>query len=152
MKRYFLISLFLHLLIIFGYSAINGSIIPSNFSRGSALPRNMVLTTGLRPGILESNNSGQMFEPIGVTELSNYAHPDNIPPHYPAQARLNHWQGESVILLRINKAGLVEDSFLLKSSGHRILDNAALSAVVRWKFPTVKRAVEVRFPVRFVLD
>ena len=158
MRRYFFISLGLHLLVVFAYTAVTGFALPLNFSHGSALPRSTVLPASLHSspsgtGILEKD-SGTAFagESIGIAELSNYANSDNLPPRYPPQALLQRWQGETLLLLQINRDGLLHGVSLLRSSGHVALDEAALAVARHWRFHGVNRPVEVRFPVRFVLD
>ena len=58
---------------------------------------------------------------------------------------------------RRERAGQAESVTLIKSSGHRLLDNSALEAVRKWKFHPatiggVKVSSTVKVPVRFRLD
>ncbi|GBR75828.1 transport protein TonB [Candidatus Termititenax persephonae] len=92
------------------------------------------------------------YELLGVTELSGYADPQNRPPPYPALALRNRWQGEVVLLLSINKSGGLDKVDLLKSSGHQILDETARQAAWGWRFQGLKQNIQVRFPVKFVLE
>ena len=81
----------------------------------------------------------------------------NPPPVYPAEAKRNRQQGVALFRVVVSAAGQAESVKLIKSSGHRILDNSALDAVRKWKFhPStiggVKVSSTVKVPVRFRLD
>ena len=63
----------------------------------------------------------------------------------------------SLFRVVVSAAGQAESVKLIKSSGHRILDNSALDAVRKWKFHPatlggVKVSSTVKVPVRFRLD
>jgi len=154
MKRYFFISVFLHLLIAAAFAMRGGSIMPAGFRQGSALPRNSVMPAMLYPvgaGMLEKDSIAFSGDTIGVAELNNYAHSSNLPPRYPSRALRHRWQGETLLLLQINSDGYMREVTLLKSSGYSVLDEAALAAAQYWRFHGLNRPVEVRFPVKFVL-
>jgi TonB family protein len=73
---------------------------------------------------------------------------DNPRPEYPRAAREAGWEG--MVLLRVEvlpdgRAGFVT---LHRTSGHAILDEAALSAVQRWRFIP---AMDGNFPIRSVV-
>jgi len=56
-------------------------------------------------------------------------------PEYPLEAGARHFTGSGIALLEIDrKTGYVTAARMLKSTGHVILDNAALSAFMRWRF------------------
>jgi periplasmic protein TonB len=81
----------------------------------------------------------------------------NPPPIYPAEAKRNRQQGVALFRVMVSSAGQAESVRLIKSSGHRILDNSALDAVRKWKFHPasiggVKVSSTVKVPVRFRLD
>jgi protein TonB len=81
----------------------------------------------------------------------------NRPPPYPAGAAFLGEQGSVVVLIHVSPAGLPDDVDVVQSSGHPLLDDAALRAVRTWRFvPAVKdgRAVESAVPMtfRFSLD
>ena len=81
----------------------------------------------------------------------------NPPPVYPAEAKRNRQQGVALFRVVVSAAGQAESVTLIKSSGHRILDNSALEAVRKWKFHPatiggVKVSSAVKVPVRFRLD
>lgn len=48
------------------------------------------------------------------------------PPEYPLEARRRELQGQTVVLLGIPAEGVPEEPKLLRSSGHPVLDQAAL--------------------------
>ena len=56
-------------------------------------------------------------------------------PEYPFVAWRNEYSGSGVALLEIDKrTGYVTSATMLKSMGHRILDDAALKAFRQWRF------------------
>ena len=71
-------------------------------------------------------------------------------PDYPIQER--HFTGSGVVLLQVDpKTGYVIGAQILKSTGHVILDNAALSAFTRWRFkPGTVR--QVRLPIHYTMN
>lgn len=80
----------------------------------------------------------------------------NRPPYYPEVAHRNGWTGLCLVRIAVTAQGQAGAVSLARSSGHGILDQAALSAVRKWKFsPRMVRghavtcAVEV--PVNFSL-
>jgi protein TonB len=80
----------------------------------------------------------------------------NRPPHYPDLARRNGWQGLCMVRVTVNENGRPGAVSLARSSGYGILDQAALTAVRRWKFtPRMVRGVPaastVEVPVNFSL-
>jgi protein TonB len=80
----------------------------------------------------------------------------NRPPHYPDLARRNGWQGLCMVRVAVSASGRAGAVSLARSSGYGILDQAALTAVKRWKFtPRMVRGVSaestVEVPVNFSL-
>jgi len=73
------------------------------------------------------------------------------PPDYPIDARERHLTGSGIALLRVDqKTGYVIAGRMLKSTGHIILDNAALSAFKRWRFkPGTMR--QIRIPIHYTM-
>lgn len=72
-------------------------------------------------------------------------------PSYSLEARQQHEQGTVLIKLTIAKEGKTQNIRLLKSSGFKDLDNAALRAVVLWRAHSQYVGREVVVPVRFVM-
>lgn len=56
-------------------------------------------------------------------------------PAYPAAALRNRYQGTVNITFTVDEMGKVLDAKVDKTSGFTMLDNAALEAVGRWRFP-----------------
>lgn len=80
----------------------------------------------------------------------------NPAPVYPVYAREQGWEGVVTLQASVEKDGSVRKVFVLKSSGYRILDEAASDAVQRWKFLPARVghlsfASKVIIPVRFEL-
>ena len=72
-------------------------------------------------------------------------------PPYPLEGRKRHLTGSGTVLLQVDeKTGYVISGRILQSTGHVILDNAALSAFTRWRFrPGTVR--QVRMPFNYTL-
>lgn len=78
------------------------------------------------------------------------------PPAYPPLAREQGEEGETIVRARLDRDGAPEEVLLHASSGHSMLDRAALAAVRRWLFEPGRRNGEpvtawVQIPVRFAL-
>lgn len=71
---------------------------------------------------------------------ANYkaAYLQNPPPRYPPLARERHWQGAVLIRVHILADGTADEVRLERSSGHEMLDEAALDAVKSWRFVSAK--------------
>jgi periplasmic protein TonB len=81
----------------------------------------------------------------------------NPPPPYPPAARQRHYQGTVLLEVLVDEGGKVGELRVARSSGHPLLDRAALNAVRHWRFEPGRRhgvniAMWVQIPVRFVLD
>jgi TonB family protein len=93
---------------------------------------------------------------VGLDEDSAADLSGNRPPVYPLDAVRRRLQGVVLLQLRITAQGKVEDVKLIQSSGHPILDNAAIDAVASWQGRPARRwgqavtSVE-RLPIRFRL-
>ena len=80
----------------------------------------------------------------------------NIPRHptpkYPLAARREHLTGAGLFFLEIDTiSGAVTHVNVSKSTGHTILDEAAVSALRQWRFAP-HSAVEVSVPITFSMD
>jgi TonB family protein len=72
-------------------------------------------------------------------------------PGYPEEAQKSKVVGSGLYELRINKAGKVTEVAIVRSSGSRVLDQAARSAFIKWQFrPAV--FVRVRLPVSWAAN
>jgi len=81
----------------------------------------------------------------------------NRPPVYPPQAVQRGFQGTVVLLIQVTEDGLVGQLDLAESSGHSVLDAAAMYAVRTWRFAPARAggravAATVRLPIRFSLE
>ena len=85
---------------------------------------------------------------------ANYAH--NPKPEYPALAKSREWQGQVLLRVKVSAAGLSDAVEVDHSSGHEILDDAAIDAVKQWRFIPARRgdmavASSVIVPIVFSL-
>lgn len=72
-------------------------------------------------------------------------------PEYPLEARARRWTGGGVVVMEVDSTtGKVTTATMVRSTGHKILDDAAVAAFRRWSFKpgTVTR---VTTPIRFTL-
>lgn len=82
---------------------------------------------------------------------------ENEKPVYPEIARRRGMFGVVLLRLQINKKGFVDNVYILKTSGFKILDYSALSSVKTWRFIPAKKgnsyiSSEMEIPIRFVLN
>lgn len=81
----------------------------------------------------------------------------NPAPVYPFRARQRGWEGVVLLDVLVNEQGLPAEIKLKRSSGHRVLDEAALEAVAKWEFKPASLgklafSAWIEIPVRFVLE
>jgi len=93
--------------------------------------------------------------PAIVAAIPRYK--ENAPPAYPRIARRRGYEGIVLLSVKVLGNGYVEEVKIKKSSGHSILDRAALKAVRKWKFEPASRVgapvtMWVDVPVHFVLQ
>lgn len=79
------------------------------------------------------------------------------PPDYPPTAVRRHQEGIVIVRALVTRPGRPEDIVVWQSSGHSLLDAAALEAVAGWQFrPSVQNgalvAAWVEVPVSFLLN
>jgi protein TonB len=82
---------------------------------------------------------------------------DNPPPPYPRRAYFDRLTGTVHLRLRIDTNGQVADLEIAESSGHSILDDAAASSVIDWRFKPAHRDGRpvtqwVEVPITFQLE
>jgi len=80
----------------------------------------------------------------------------NSSPEYPAIARRRGYEGSVLLSTKISIEGNVVEVRIKESSGHSVLDRAAVKAVEVWAFEPARRMgipipMLVDVPVRFVL-
>ena len=93
----------------------------------------------------------------GALQLATPLYRLNPPPVYPQAARQRRSEGVVLLRVLVLADGMVGELRLEKSSGHAVLDQAALRAVRGWAFAPGRRggvpaAMEVLVPVRFTLE
>jgi TonB family protein len=81
----------------------------------------------------------------------------NPAPVYPLYAREKGWEGLVILNVLVQKDGRTGQVSVVKSSGHEILDQAAVSSVQKWRFlparvGKLKFASSLQIPIRFVLE
>lgn len=77
-----------------------------------------------------------------------------VPPTYPPLALRRRWTGTVLLTAIVNNSGDIISVKIKKSSGHRILDSAAMKAVWSWRFSTSNGpgvASSVLIPIDFKL-
>ncbi|MDD5300275.1 MAG: energy transducer TonB [Gallionella sp.] len=84
------------------------------------------------------------------------AYLNNPVPSYPMMARRMGWQGKVVVNVEVLASGLPGQVKLHQSSGHDVLDNAALQAVRSWRFVAARQNGQVvtkwfLVPIPFIL-
>ena len=82
---------------------------------------------------------------------------ENTAPPYPAGALRRKLQGNVNLKVFVKEDGTPGDVILLESSGHSILDDAAIKAVLKWRFePGLENsrpvAMWVEVPIKFFLE
>jgi protein TonB len=73
---------------------------------------------------------------------------DNPRPEYPRSARESGWEGTVMLRVEVLENGTSGAVLVHKTCGHAVLDDAALSAVQKWKFAP---AMDGAFPVRSIV-
>nr|WP_240788708.1 energy transducer TonB [Ramlibacter henchirensis] len=81
----------------------------------------------------------------------------NPPPAYPAMSRRLGEQGQVMVRVLIGADGSAQQAQVTRSSGYERLDQAALNAVLKWRYVPGKRggvpeAMWFNVPINFVLE
>ena len=92
----------------------------------------------------------------GARTVAQPVYLSNPPPAYPLTARQKGLEGRVVLRVKVGDSGAVEKISVKQGSGHEVLDQAALSAVKKWKFQPatiggLKVADTIDLPVVFSL-
>ena len=79
-----------------------------------------------------------------------------VAPKYPRIAKRRGVEGTVILMLMINRRGIVDNALIDRSSGYSVLDKAAIKAATQWRFmPIIKagksKLAQARVPVRFSL-
>ena len=82
-------------------------------------------------------SSAMMMPPAGSTSATdNFPVSDshNPSPEYPEMAVFLGYQGTAVIRIKVSAQGISKGVEILRSSGHKILDESAAKALKKWRF------------------
>ena len=89
-----------------------------------------------QPGIFTGPELTQIFYKI-------------VLPDYPYEARRNSWSGRGTFRAHISADGKVTRVVVVKSTGHRAMDDVVTRAALLWRAPP-GRKMEVDFPMAFI--
>ena len=87
-------------------------------------------------------DGGESGEGGGVTTSASYVGPglSNPPPKYPYRARRKGQEGRAILRVKVTASGDASAVWVIRSSGHRLLDDAAVDAVRGWRFQPASRS------------
>ena len=103
----------------------------------------------------ESVSKQQAGMPL-VEARYNVSELNNPRPAYPLVARKRGYQGRVVLRVFVTTSGKCGDVKLVKTSGYKALDNAAITAVREWRFMPAQQGNEIKaswveIPINFIL-
>jgi protein TonB len=106
--------------------------------------------------VRESSSTTPSLPPAEVREAVP-AYRINPTPEYPSLARRRGYEGTVVVEAFVDREGRVQDLRLYQSSGHEVLDRAAMQAVKGWLFEPARRGRDkiemwVKVPLSFRLE
>jgi protein TonB len=104
------------------------------------------LRSGTTPGPPAKEQAGPQAT-LPQSTAARYG--QNPVPPYPSEARRRGWEGTVLLMVEILESGRPERITIKESSGHSVLDEAALGAVERWTFVPAQRDGK---PVRSVAE
>ncbi len=118
------------------------------------LPRialHVALTISLSPLCLQA----QVLKPSSGPALPDAIRLDvvvhQVPPEYPYEARRAHLTGRGILIGEVDlKTGVVTSVRMEKSTGYRLLDQAALNAFRQWRFKPGKVS-RFRTPINYTM-
>jgi periplasmic protein TonB len=89
--------------------------------------------------------------------VAGAAYLHNPPPEYPELAQENGWEGKVLLKVHVLPDGHPDNVGVMKTSGQRVLDDAAVKTVYKWSFVPAKRgetavAGWVTVPITFNLS
>lgn len=95
-------------------------------------------------------------EPVKAA-FGGIGYKNNPAPDYPAQAVRQGWQGTVLLRVRVLASGTVDAIEVIRSSGKKLLDDAAIATVQRWVFaPSTRGSAAIdgfaTVPIEFKLD
>lgn len=136
-------------------SATRGSVAPAPNAEPLAAPSVAPAMTATTPGAMAGTAEVAVAPPIELP--SNAAYLQNPKPPYPALSRRLGEQGKVVVRVLIEVDGTAREAEINQSSGFDRLDQAALEAVLRWRYVPGRRAgvpqaMWFNIPISFVLE
>jgi len=120
---------------------------PSLSTRTSTVsdsPVRRINTRTLTPNVLKAMAPGS-----GRISKSKVGLGRTIPPVYPRIARESGWEGTVLVRVAVQPDGRPDSIKVRKSSGHQILDEAAVEAVKKWRFFPAK---DGNIPIRSMVE
>jgi protein TonB len=113
-------------------------------------------TAASRPRPTSTWSSIPVEQRVGTDDDREADLSDNPPPRYPSEGIRRRLEGTVTLELRISSAGRVSEVKVLRSSGHTVLDEAAVKAVRQWSGQPARRfgqpiSTVERLPIRFRL-
>jgi protein TonB len=106
-------------------------------ARNTSLPVTTATGTGnaqLLPQDLATNSSAKNTDALNQFEQ----------PEYPRMARLRGFEGKVIIKITFNDQGIVNNTAILESSSHLILDEAVTKSVLKWKSASLHNQIFVK--------
>jgi protein TonB len=85
--------------------------------------------------------------------IDNFPESDehNPSPEYPDEAVFLGYQGAAIVKINISAKGISEGVELLRSSGHKLLDDSATKTLRKWRFTPTKQPDSVVIVVNYVM-
>ena len=83
--------------------------------------------------IMPSVGSASARDNFPISDLHNPS------PEYPEMAIFLGYQGNAIVRIKVSAKGLSEGVDILRSSGHKLLDEAVTKALKKWRFTPSKR-------------
>lgn len=103
------------------------------------LDKNAAMPENVAPPAPPAPPAPKVEEPV-TEATANAGHLNNPLPKYPKVAERNGWYGTVVVRVRVLASGQPESATVLKSSGKKVLDDAAIETILQsWKFVPAKR-------------
>lgn len=131
---------------------------PRPVATAAPAPAPVANTTGstATPAAERDQGKNESEQPL-VQARSDVASLNNPRPPYPLAARRLGLQGRVLLAVHVHAGGGCTDVKLKQSSGHALLDEAALQTVSRWRFLPARRGSRpvdswVEVPVHFRLE
>ena len=115
----------------------------------SKQPVQKIVKPATQPRTAQKDSSGAKTEAAPLTQV-------NPAPEYPKRAIRRGWEGRVMLRVRVESNGLPSAVELEKSSGRKILDEAAIETVKKWRFEPAKAGAMtfsswISIPVEFRL-